>query len=486
MNHRMIFNILGKILVLEAALLLFPLGVSLIYQEQSWYAWVITIASLLVCGLLLVFLIKPKHNDFYAKDGFVVVGLSWVVMSLFGCLPFVISRQIPSFVDAFFETISGFTTTGGSILSNVEVLSHSMLFWRSFTHWLGGMGVLVFILAILPNSNGQNIFILKAESTGPQVGKLVSKLKFTARILYLMYGALTIIEMIFLLCGGMPIFDSIVNSLATAGTGGFAINNAGIGGYTIYSQVVIGVFMLLFGINFSIYYLLMVGKIKQVLHSEELRWYLGIIFVAVAFITCDIMVNLPSLYQNNFGGALKDSFFQVSSIITTTGFATTNFNLWPTFSKIILFCLMFVGGCAGSTGGGMKVSRIIIMIKSCIWDMKKMIHPNAVQDIKYEGGKLDKEVVEGVKGYTVVYALIIFVASLIIAIDGLDFETTISSVVACINNIGPGFGLVGPIGNFGDFSIPSKLVFIILMLIGRLEVYPIILMLNPLTYSNKR
>ena len=347
MNYKLILHTLGKILLIEALLLIFPLIINFIYQENNLFAFALTISILMVVGTLLI-MVKPKDKRMFVREGFVIVGLAWIVLSLFGALPFTISGEIPNYIDAFFETVSGFTTTGARILTDVEAMSKSMLFWRSFTHWIGGMGVLVFVLAILPNSEGQNIYLLKAESTGPQVGKLVSKVRVTARILYIIYFGLTLLEVILLLLGKNSLYESIVMSFGTAGTGGFGIYADSVGGFNIYSQVVIAIFMMLFGINFNIYYLVLIGKIKQAIKSEELRWYLIVILLSTTMITANLMINL----NQTFGIALKDAYFQVSSIMTTTGFATVDFNLWPTFSKTILIIIMFVGGCAGSTGGG--------------------------------------------------------------------------------------------------------------------------------------
>ena len=418
-----------------------------------------------------------------AKEGMVLVGLSWIIVSLFGCLPFVISKQIPNFVDAFFETVSGFTTTGASILIDIEGdLTHSMLFWRSFTHWIGGMGVLVFILAILPSSDGHNIFILKAESTGPQVGKLVSKVKVTARILYLIYLVFTVLEIIMLLIGKMPLFDAIVNSLSTAGTGGFGIKNDSVASYSTYCQMVIAIFMFLFGINFNIFYFIIIGKISQALKSEELKIYISIIVIATITITLNLMLSLDMALSV----ALKDSFFQVSSFLTSTGFVSTNYDLWPELSKMILVILMFIGACAGSTGGGMKVSRFVILAKSVKREIKKIVHPNSVSNIRFEKTTLDEKVVKGVSNYFTVLLCIFVVGIIIISANGFDFETTITSVVACLNNTGPGFGkIIGATGNYADFSILSKLSLSALMLIGRLEIYPLLILFSPKVWLNK-
>ena len=480
MNYKLILHTLGKILLIEALLLIFPLIINFIYQENNLFAFALTISILMVVGTLLI-MVKPKDKRMFVREGFVIVGLAWIVLSLFGALPFTISGEIPNYIDAFFETVSGFTTTGASILTDVEAMSKSMLFWRSFTHWIGGMGVLVFVLAILPNSEGQNIYLLKAESTGPQVGKLVSKVRFTARILYIIYFGLTLLEVILLLLGKNSLYESIVMSFGTAGTGGFGIYADSVGGFNIYSQVVIAIFMMFFGINFNIYYLVLIGKIKQAIKSEELRWYLIVILLSTTMITANLMINL----NQTFGIALKDAYFQVSSIMTTTGFATVDFNLWPTFSKTILIIIMFVGGCAGSTGGGIKVSRIVILFKSLKREIQKLLHPNSVAPIKMEGEVVDGTVVKGVNVYFAFVMILLFAGTLLVSFDGLDFTSTFTGVVACINNIGPGLSLVGPMGNFDCFSYFSKIILSILMLIGRLEVYPILILFLPKTWTGK-
>ena len=480
MNYKLILQTIGKILLIEALLMVFPLAINFIYQENNLFAFALTISILMVVGTLLI-RIKPKHKTMFIREGFIIVGLAWIVLSLFGALPFTLSGEIPNYIDAVFETVSGFTTTGASILNDVEAMSKSMLFWRSFTHWIGGMGVLVFILAVLPNSEGQNIYLLKAESTGPQVGKLVSKVRFTARILYIIYFGITALEVVLLLLGNNTWFESIVMAFGTAGTGGFGIYADSVGSFSIYSQVVIAVFMMIFGINFNLYYLAIIGKIKQAIKSEELRWYLGIIFVSTVMITANLVINL----NQTFTIALKDAYFQVSSIITTTGFATVDFNLWPTFSKTILLIIMFIGGCAGSTGGGIKVSRIIILGKSLKREVQKLLHPNSVAPIKMEGEAIDSNVVKGVNVYFAFIIVLLAAGTLLVSFDGLDFTSTFTGVVACINNIGPGLNLVGPMGNFDCFSYFSKIILSALMLVGRLEVYPILILFLPKTWTGK-
>lgn len=481
MNYKMILYTLGQLFKVEAALLVAPLVVSFLYQEGTYLSFLIPILALVLLGFALT-IKKPNNRTMYAREGFVIVGLSWILMSLFGALPFVISKEIPNFVNAFFETVSGFTTTGASILTDVEALTNGMLFWRSFTHWVGGMGVLVFIMAIIPSSDGDSIHILRAESPGPQVGKLVSKIRVTARILYLIYMVMTIIEIIFLVCGKMPVFDSIVNSFATAGTGGFATKNASIGYYNNYCQIVIGIFMILFGVNFNIFYLLMIGNFKQAIKSEELRWYLGIIFASIIAITLNIMLTDTTKVLST---TLKDSFFQVASIITTTGFSTDDFNMWPELSRSILVILMFIGACAGSTGGGLKVSRIAILLKSCKREISKLIHPHSVENVRFEGSVVSEDTVRGVFAYFSIFILLFVSCVLIISLDGKDFVSNFTAVTACINNIGPGLGIVGATGNYSTYSALSKIVLSISMLIGRLEIFPIILLVLPRMWKNK-
>ena len=481
MNFKMIFYTIGNMLKVEALLLILPLVVSLVYKENTYLSFLIPIAILTVVGFAISFK-KPKNRTMYAREGLIIVGLSWIFISLFGALPFVISREIPNFVNAFFETVSGFTTTGASVLTDVEALSKGILFWRSFTHWVGGMGVLVFIMAILPSSDGDTIHILRAESPGPQVGKLVSKIKVNARILYLIYFAMTIIEIVLLLFGKMPLYDSIVHSFGTAGTGGFGIKNSSIGGYNNYCQIVIGIFMILFGINFNIFYFILIGNFRQAFKSEELRWYLSIIVIAIGIITFNIMISDTSRV---FSTTLKDSFFQVSSIITTTGFSTTDFNAWPELSRAILVVLMFFGACAGSTGGGIKISRVAILFKASGREVRKLVHPHSVQNVRFEGASVKEDTVKSVFAYFSIFIIIFVLAVLLVSLDGKDFVTNFSAVAACINNIGPGLSLVGPMGNYAGFSYFSKIILILTMLVGRLEIFPILMLFIPNMWKNK-
>ena len=481
MNYKMMLYTIGNMFKVEAVLLLLPLVTSLIYKENTYASFLIPIGILTALGFALSWK-RPKNRTMYAREGFIVVGLSWILLSLFGALPFMISKEIPSFINAFFETVSGFTTTGASILEDVEVLSKGMAFWRSFTHWIGGMGVLVFIMAIIPSSDGDTIHILRAESPGPQVGKLVSKIKVNARILYLIYFALTILEVVLLVCGKMPLFDSIVHSFGTAGTGGFGIKNSSIGGYNNYCQIVIGIFMILFGTNFNVFYFLLIGNVSQALKSEELRWYLSFIFISITVITLNIMITNTAAV---FGSTLKDAFFQVASIITTTGFSTTNFDGWPELSRSILVLIMFFGACAGSTGGGLKVSRIAILFKSSKRELLKLVHPHSVQNVRFEGSVVSEDVVKSTFAYLSFFFIIFISCVLLVSLDGKDFVTNFTAVAACINNIGPGLSLVGPLGNYASFSVFSKSVLILAMLVGRLEIFPILLLFIPNMWRNK-
>ncbi len=477
MNYAMIRYIIGWILNFEAAFMSPSFVVGLIYREKSAWAIFATMLLCLAIGVPMVLLKRPKQAVFYAKDGFVSVGLSWVVLSVMGALPFVISGAIPHPVDALFETVSGFTTTGSSILSDVEALPKCMLFWRSFTHWVGGMGVLVFMLTILPMSGGYHMNLMRAESPGPSVERFVPTVKSTAKILYGIYICLSLLELLLLLVGKMPMFDALTLTFGTAGTGGFGIKNDSIGSYTTYQQMVITIFMILFGVNFNVYFLFLLKKIRQGLKNEELRAYLGIILGAILLIT----VNIAGKFDNPFL-AFHHAAFQVGSIITTTGYSTVDFNTWPTFSKTVLVLLMFVGASAGSTGGGIKVSRIVILAKSVKKELKQYLHPHSVSKIKMDGKPVEHEVVRSINVFLIAYLLIYAVSILIVSLDNFDCTTTFTSVAATINNIGPGLDLVGPAANFGILSVPSKLVLIFDMLAGRLEIFPLLLLFVPDTW----
>ncbi len=471
----------GLILRLEAALLTIPLIVAAIYKEACITAFGFTVILTLAIGLVLRFTVKPDSQVIFAKDGLVIVSLAWILMSLFGALPMYLSGEIPSYVDALFETVSGFTTTGASIVPDVETLSHAVNFWRCFTHWIGGMGVIVFIMAIFPTESGRYMHIMSAEMPGHKVDKLLPRVKDTAKILYVIYIVMTVLEAIFLVCGDMNLYESILHSVATAGTGGFGVKGTSIGGYSAYSQWVITVFMFLFGINFNLYFLILINRAKSIFKSEELRMYLGIIAFAVVSIT----INTRNLYSG-LAETIRYSAFQVSSIITTTGFSTTDFNLWPGFSKAILFLLMFMGGCAGSTAGGLKVSRIFILFKVAFNNVKKIVHPKSVSSIQFEGKPIDDETRKGVSDYFVLYACIFVVTFLLISLEPFGLETNLSAVAACINNIGPGFDLVGPAANFSMYSSFSKIVLSLAMLLGRLELYPMLILMVPTTWAKKK
>lgn len=480
MNYKMIIYYIGRILLVESVLLVLPAVGAFIYKDDTVLAFAITIAVLAAISITAIKK-KPQKTNIYAKEGYVIVALSWILMSFFGAMPFFISGYIPDFVDAFFETVSGFTTTGATILTDVEALPKSLLFWRSFTHWIGGMGILVFMIAIMPKTESSSMHVMRVEVPGPTVGKLVSKLRATARILYGIYCVLTIIQIILLVIGGMPVFDSIVTSFATAGTGGFGILSNSIEGYhSLYSEIVIGIFMLLFGVNFNLYYLIIIKQGKQALKSEELRWYAGLVVTSIAVIALSL-INA----NNEVGYSFRHAFFQVASIITTTGFSSTNFDTWPVIAKFVLIFLMFVGACAGSTGGGMKVSRILILIKSGFREIKKAINPRSIETVKVDKRSVEEPVVKSVSVFFATYMIVVAVSIFILSLNGKDLVTTSSAVIACVGNIGPGLGEVGPYGNFADFSTLSKLVLCFDMLAGRLELIPMLMIFSPYAWTRK-
>lgn len=481
MNYKMISYNIGRILLIEAFLLALSAVCAIIYGEDTTLSFALTIAMLTVTGLIAARK-KPQKTSIYAKEGYVIVALTWILMSLFGALPFYISGHISSFTDAFFETVSGFTTTGSTILQNIEAMPKSLLFWRSFTHWIGGMGILVFVIAIMPKTESSSMHVMRAEVPGPTVGKLVSKLRASARILYGIYCALTAVQVIMLLAGGMPLFDSLVTSFATAGTGGFGVLNNSIEGYnSVYSEMVIAVFMLIFGVNFNLYYMFLMKQGRQAIKNEELRWYIGIVAASVLIIA----VSLFTTKHDGFAESFRYAFFQVSSIITTTGFSTTNFDTWPVIAKFVLVFLMFIGACAGSTGGGIKVSRLVILVKSGLRDIKKSINPRSIETVKIDKRTVEEPVVKSVSVFFATYMLVMAGAILIVSLDGFDLETTATSVIACIGNIGPGLGAVGPYGNFADFSMLSKLVLSFAMLAGRLELIPMLMLFSPYAWAKK-
>ncbi|WP_336019192.1 TrkH family potassium uptake protein [Fusobacterium polymorphum] len=482
MNTRIISYVISNLFKLMMALLLFPLAVSIYYREGLKLSMAYIIPIIILCVLSYFLSGKgPENQSFFSKEGLVIVALSWLLISFFGALPFVISGEIPNIIDAFFESVSGFTTTGATILSEVESLSKSIIFWRSFTHLVGGMGVLVLVLAILPKGNNQALHIMRAEVPGPTVGKLVAKMSYNSRILYIIYLVMTLIMIVLLLAGGMSFFDACVHAFGTAGTGGFSSKNTSIGFYnSAYIDYVTSIGMLVFGLNFNLFYLLILGNIKQIFKSEEAKYYLSIVFIATAF----ICINIYPIYSS-ITRMIRDVFFTVSSIITTTGYSTVDFDKWPTFSKIILMFLMFCGGCAGSTAGGFKVSRLAILIKRFVREFKKIGHPNKVLNIKLEGKTLDKEMLEGVDSYFILYSVILFILLLITAWESDTFITALSAVLATFNNIGPGLGAVGPTSNFGLFSPFLKFILSLGMLLGRLEIIPLLILVSPRIYRKR-
>ncbi len=476
----MIAYVIGIILLCEAGLLIFPTVVGIICSERSVFSFLITIALCAAAGLLLVRL-RPDDRTLYARDGFVIVSLAWIVMSLFGALPFFFSRQIPSYLDAVFETVSGFTTTGASILTDVEALSRCMIFWRSFTHWVGGMGVLVFVMAVLPlASGGSDLHLMRAESPGPDVGKLVPKSTRTAKILYSIYFVMTVVEIILLLAGGMSAFDAFTLSFGTAGTGGFAVLNSGIASYSPYCQIIITVFMTLFGVNFNVFFLIVCGKIKDALKSEELRAYLGIMATAVIIVT----INIASMFDT-LGEALRASAFQISSVMTTTGYSTVDFDQWPTLSKMIMLAVMCIGASAGSTGGGFKVSRLMLLLKDAKRELKRLVNPRSVSVVTFEGKRVDVGITHSANVYFTIYVMIFVISVLIVAFDKISIVSNITGVIATLNNIGPGLDQVGPSANYSICSWLTKTVFIADMLLGRLEIFPLILLFSRPIHSAK-
>ena len=479
MNYSMIIFILGHLLRYEALFMLLPTATGFIYGEKEAVAY--------LCVALVTFLLGTilsckgvKTKQLYTRDGSITVALGWIVLSLFGALPLTISGDIPFYVDALFETISGFTTTGASVVPDVEALSHASLMWRSFTHWVGGMGVFVFILSLLPMIGGSTMQLMKAESPGPSVDKFVQRVKDTAKLLYSIYIVITIIQIVILLLAKMPLFDTLTLTFGTVGTGGFGIKNDSLASYTSLQQIIITFFMIISGINYSFYFLIISKKFKDAFHLEEVRWYLGIILAAGLLITA----NIAHLYDG-FLDSLKHAFFQVGSIITTTGYSSADFNLWPEFSKTILIILMIIGACAGSTAGGFKISRLLILLKSIKVELSMMIHPREIKKIRLDGHVVKSDVLRTAHVYLVIYWTLFLLSILLISIDNFDFTTNFTAVAATFNNIGPGLAGVGPMSNFNGYSVFSKFVLMIGMLIGRLELYPIMLLLLPATWKRK-
>lgn len=479
MYFRIVWRTEGKVLLIEAALMVLPLITALIYRESP-LPFLIPLAVTSLLGLALS-RVKNGRGVFTAREGFAVVGLSWVLMSVLAAIPFVLTGDIPNYLNALFETVSGLTTTGASILPDVEVMSHAGQFWRMFSHWIGGMGILVFIMAVLPLAGDRSMHIMRAEVPGPVVGKLVPKARQTARILYIIYLVLTLAETVFLLAGGMTLYDALIHSFATAGTGGFSNRALSIGFYqSAYIETVVATFMLLFGVNLSLYFLILVGSWKDALKNEELRWYLGIVLFAMA----TIAVNISGLY-GGFGQALRYAYFQVSSILTTTGFSTADFAQWPGYSQALLVLLMFIGGSAGSTAGGLKVSRVAILVKDSFAELRRMLRPRSVVQVRLERKSVQPGTLRAVQSYFFVYILMLLLGTLLVSLDGYDFSTNFTATLACISNIGPGLSLVGPMGSFGFFSPLTKIVLILEMMIGRLEIFPVLLLFHPATWRGK-
>ncbi|MBQ4518750.1 MAG: TrkH family potassium uptake protein [Clostridia bacterium] len=481
MNYKMVAYLLGRILIIMGCLMCLPTVIALVLHENTSFGFVLSVVLQLLLGGICT-MKKPEHREIYAKEGFVIVAGVWMLTSLFGAIPFYASREIPSFVDAFFEMVSGFTTTGASILNDIESLSYSTLFWRSFSHWIGGMGVLVFVMAVLPKEHvSQSIHIMRAEVPGPQAGKLVARMRGTARILYGIYIAVTLVEVGCLMLAGLPFFDSLLNSFSTAGTGGFAIKNASIAAYdSVAVDVIITVFMALFGINFSLFYLLLTKNFVQVFKDEELRWYIGIVLVSMLVVGINIMPQ----YQNFFE-ALRYSAFQVVSIVTTTGFITADYTKWPMLSQTILMLLLFMGACAGSTGGGFKVSRLIILCKSSVSEVRRQLRPRTVAPVRLGGKILDEKVVGSVLAYLCIYIVVFIISHLLLSLDTFSYATNFAAVATCINNVGPGLEAVGPVNNFSGFSAFSKLVLSFDMLAGRLELVPMVVLFAPSTWKRR-
>ena len=477
MNYRMIAYLSGVIILIEAGFMLLPALVALIYGEQSGIWFLVTAAAAAVVSLVLIKL-KPAKRDMYAREGFVITALAWILISLIGAAPFTLSGQIPFYLDAVFEMVSGFTTTGSSVVPDVEALDNCMNFWRCLSHWLGGMGILVFMLAIVNLGGGQTNHLLRAESPGPSVSKMMPNMRKSSAVLYGIYLGMTVLCLVLLLLGGMPLFDALCHTFGTAGTGGFGIKAASVGYYdSYYLQAVIGVFMMLFGVNFNVYFFLLMRRWRDAVRNTEVWSYFGIIAVSTLTIALNIAGSMPSSFD-----ALHHAFFSVSSVITTTGFATVDFSLWPELSRLILVLLMVVGACAGSTGGGMKVSRFVILVKAAASDFRRLLHPRSVKVVTMDGKPVSKELIQGVQSYALIYFFLTIVSMLIVSLDNYDLVTTITAVEATLNNIGPGLNLVGPAGNFAFFSPLSKVVLTLDMLFGRLELFPMLILLTPSTW----
>ena len=478
MNYRMIAYILGRVLLILAALMLLPLAVALVCGEST-LPFAVTILLTALCGGALI-LVRPKTREIYAREGFSCVGLSWLAMSLLGSLPFVIGGDIPRFVDAFFETVSGFTTTGASILSDVESLSRSGLFWRSFTHWIGGMGVLVFLMAVMPMSGERSMHIMRAEVPGPTVGKLVPRARQTARILYLIYTGFTVAETILLMCGGMSFYEALLHAFATAGTGGFSTRNASIAAFdSAYIEGVIAFFLVLFGMNFNLFYLMLIGRVREAFRSEELHRYFEIILVSIGLIV------LGTFRNYGFWQSLRNGFFLTMTTLSTAGFCTVDYTLWPAYLQTMIVLLMFIGGCAGSTGGGLKLSRVMLFIRTAAADVGRVVNPRRVNRVEMDGKRVTPETTGAVYAYVALVMLILLGCTALVSLDGYDFSTNFTAALSCISNVGPGLGRIGPSGNFAIFSSFSKIVMAITMLFGRLEIYAMLILFIPSTWKRR-
>ena len=478
MNYRMIAFILGRVLLILAALMLLPLVTALVYGESIW-PFAATILATAACGGALL-LFKPRSREIYAREGFSCVGLSWLSMSLLGCVPFLISGDIPHFVDAFFETVSGFTTTGASILNDIESLSRSGLFWRSFTHWIGGMGVLVFVMAVMPMSGERSMHIMRAEVPGPTVGKLVPRARQTARILYLIYTGFTVAETILLMCGGMSFYEALLHAFATAGTGGFSTRNASIAAFdSAYIEGVIAFFLVLFGMNFNLFYLMLIGRIREAFRSEELHRYFEIIAVSITLIV------IGTVRRYGLVRSLRNGFFITMTTLSTAGFCTEDYTLWPAFLQTMIVLLMFIGGCAGSTGGGLKLSRVMLFVRTAAADVGRVVSPRRVNRVEMDGKRVTAETTGAVYAYVALVMLILLGCTAIVSFDGYDFSTNFTAALSCISNVGPGLGKIGPSGNFAIFSPLSKIVMAITMLFGRLEIYAMLILFIPSTWKRR-
>lgn len=481
MNSRMVLNTIGKIVLVEAVLMLFPTLVSIGYGEKAFVSFLVSAALAGLLGLLLSVIFKPINRVIYAKEGFTIVAIAWLLLSVVGALPFYLSREIPSYINALFETVSGFTTTGASILPDVEGLSKGILFWRSFTHWIGGMGVLVFVMAIIPNVSDRSMNILRAEMPGPSVGKLLPRARDTAKILYLIYIALTVLQFALHFFGGMTWFDSLLHAFGTAGTGGFGLKNNSLGGYSAYQQWVVAAFMIVYSINFNLYYLLLIKKFRSAVKSTELWFFFGIVVTSIVAVGA----NIHNIYDN-FSDTTRHASFQVASILSTSGFSTVDYNQWPGLSKSILILLMFIGGCAGSTAGGLKCARVVLLLKSVYREFEKLLHPRSVRAVTMDDKRLDEKTLSGVTSYFAIYIFCILSIFILISSEPFGMETNFTATVACFNNVGPGFGAVGPASGYSGYSDFATVLLSFAMLLGRLEVFPLLLGLNPFNWKKKK